>query len=24
VDYCPARQTEGRVLADNTTSKFLK
>jgi formamidopyrimidine-DNA glycosylase len=24
VDYCPARQTEGRVLADNVTSKFLK
>lgn len=24
VHYCPACQTDGRVLADNTTSKFLK
>ncbi|MFV0318525.1 MAG: DNA-formamidopyrimidine glycosylase family protein [Microthrixaceae bacterium] len=24
VDYCPSCQTEGKVLADNTTSKFLK
>jgi formamidopyrimidine-DNA glycosylase len=24
VNYCPACQTGGRVLADNTTSKFLK
>lgn len=24
VDYCPTCQTDGRVLADNTTSKFLK
>jgi formamidopyrimidine-DNA glycosylase len=24
VHYCPTCQTEGRVLADNTTSKFLK
>jgi formamidopyrimidine-DNA glycosylase len=24
VDYCPACQTGGKVLADNTTSKFLK
>jgi formamidopyrimidine-DNA glycosylase len=24
VDYCPTCQTAGRVLADNTTSKFLK
>ena len=24
VNYCPARQTGGRVLADNTTSRFLK
>ncbi len=24
VDYCPTCQTEGKVLADNTTSKFLK
>ena len=24
VAYCPACQTEGRVLADNTTSRFLK
>lgn len=24
VDYCPTCQTGGRVLADNTTSKFLK
>jgi formamidopyrimidine-DNA glycosylase len=24
VDYCPRCQTDGRILADNTTSKFLK
>lgn len=24
VDYCPACQTGGKVLADNTTSKFLR
>ena len=24
VNYCPTCQTEGKVLADNTTSKFLK
>ncbi len=24
VYYCPARQTKGKLLADNTTSKFLK
>ncbi len=24
VYYCPAAQTDGRILADNTTSKFLK
>ena len=24
VDYCPTCQTDGRILADNTTSKFLK
>ena len=24
VYYCPTRQTEGKILADNTTSKFLK
>jgi formamidopyrimidine-DNA glycosylase len=24
VAYCPTCQTEGKVLADNTTSKFLK
>jgi formamidopyrimidine-DNA glycosylase len=24
VHYCPTCQTGGRVLADNTTSKFLK
>jgi formamidopyrimidine-DNA glycosylase len=24
VNYCPTCQTEGRTLADNTTSKFLK
>ena len=24
VDYCPRCQTNGKVLADNTTSKFLK
>ncbi len=24
VDYCPSCQTAGKVLADNTTSKFLK
>ncbi len=24
VHYCPTCQTDGRVLADNTTSKFLK
>jgi formamidopyrimidine-DNA glycosylase len=24
VAYCPARQTDGKVLADNTTSKFLR
>lgn len=24
VYYCPAHQTEGKILADNTTSKFLK
>jgi formamidopyrimidine-DNA glycosylase len=24
IDYCPTCQTDGRVLADNTTSKFLK
>jgi formamidopyrimidine-DNA glycosylase len=24
VDYCPTCQTNGKVLADNTTSKFLK
>ncbi|HEX6417054.1 MAG TPA: DNA-formamidopyrimidine glycosylase family protein [Acidimicrobiales bacterium] len=24
VNYCPACQTDGKVLADNTTSKFLK
>lgn len=24
VDYCPTCQTAGRILADNTTSKFLK
>jgi len=24
MNYCPTCQTEGRILADNTTSKFLK
>ncbi len=24
VHYCPTCQTNGKVLADNTTSKFLK
>jgi formamidopyrimidine-DNA glycosylase len=24
VNYCPARQTGGKILADNTTSRFLK
>lgn len=24
VYYCPAEQTDGKILADNTTSKFLK
>ena len=24
VNYCPTCQTNGKVLADNTTSKFLK
>lgn len=24
IDYCPTCQTDGRVLADNTTSRFLK
>jgi len=24
VDYCPTCQTDGKILADNTTSKFLK
>jgi formamidopyrimidine-DNA glycosylase len=24
VNYCPTCQTDGRVLADNTTSRFLK
>jgi formamidopyrimidine-DNA glycosylase len=24
VAYCPTCQTSGKVLADNTTSKFLK
>jgi formamidopyrimidine-DNA glycosylase len=24
VTYCPTCQTDGRILADNTTSKFLK
>jgi formamidopyrimidine-DNA glycosylase len=24
VNYCPACQTGGKVLADNTTSRFLK
>ncbi len=24
VDYCPTCQTNGKILADNTTSKFLK
>ncbi len=24
VNYCPTCQTDGKVLADNTTSKFLK
>jgi formamidopyrimidine-DNA glycosylase len=24
IDYCPTCQTGGRILADNTTSKFLK
>jgi formamidopyrimidine-DNA glycosylase len=24
IDYCPTCQTGGKVLADNTTSKFLK
>jgi len=24
VNYCPTCQTEGRILADNTTSRFLK
>ena len=24
VNYCATCQTDGRVLADNTTSKFLK
>lgn len=24
VDYCPSCQTGGKILADNTTSKFLK
>ena len=23
-NYCPTCQTDGRILADNTTSKFLK
>ena len=24
VSYCPTCQTDGKVLADNTTSRFLK
>ena len=24
VNYCPTCQTDGKILADNTTSKFLK
>ena len=24
IDYCPTCQTSGKILADNTTSKFLK
>ena len=24
VNYCPSCQTEGKILADNTTVKFLK
>jgi formamidopyrimidine-DNA glycosylase len=24
VNYCPTCQTAGKILADNTTSKFLK
>jgi formamidopyrimidine-DNA glycosylase len=24
VNYCPSCQTAGKILADNTTSKFLK
>ena len=24
IDYCPTCQTGGKILADNTTSKFLK
>ena len=24
VNYCPTCQTGGKILADNTTSKFLK
>jgi formamidopyrimidine-DNA glycosylase len=24
VNYCPTCQTSGKILADNTTSKFLK
>ena len=24
VNYCPTCQTGGRILADNTTSRFLK
>ena len=24
IDYCPTCQTDGKILADNTTSKFLK
>ena len=24
VAYCPTCQTDGKILADNTTSKFLK
>jgi formamidopyrimidine-DNA glycosylase len=24
VAYCPTCQTDGKVLADNTTSKFVK
>jgi len=24
VDYCPTCQTGGRILKDNTTSRFLK